>query len=36
MNIIELVNAKLLRRFGEYKKLFMKELTKLKILKLEF
>ena len=36
MNIIEFVNAKRLKRFGEYYKLPMKELTKSKILKLRF
>ena len=36
MSIIELVNVKRLRRFGEYYKLPIKELPKSKILKLEF
>ena len=36
MNTIELTNEKRLKKFGEYLKVPMKELTKSKILKLEF
>ena len=36
MNTIELANAKWPKKFREYLKLHMKELTKSRILKLEF